>query len=139
MEDGERRYFMILQYGEDTFEEAVKNMDRQGIPPAERDNLGLTYQHIFWALKEPQEILGVKPDLRGRKIMAINSEGGGIIKPELRLDREGQPYVGILPYGFANILVKDSETGLPQLLVAPLDKDDLFIVSNCEKIDLSKF
>ena len=111
---------MIIQYDEDNFEEASKNVDKVGIPPAAQDNIGLAYQHIFWGLKYPSEFIEKNPGYKGKKLMAI-----------LASDAEFKCNGG------RDMHCYQKDSGLPQFLIQFLEGDDNFETKGLEKFDLS--
>ncbi|MEN7982165.1 MAG: hypothetical protein ABFQ65_01840 [Nanoarchaeota archaeon] len=104
---------MIVGYGQHTYEEAIQLFKKEGVPPAEADNLGISYQHIFWELKSPKEFLEKSPEYKGKKIIAIEMPEGKEIR--------GQP-----------MRVKDENTGLINILSRFCEKEDIFNVTDCK-------
>lgn len=113
--------YLITNYKENTFDEAIKNVDKKGIPPTLSENKDF-YEHNFFYLNDPKEFLEKNPGHKGEKTMAIKVGYGVKInsKNELR------------------VKIYTDKSGLIRATFQGLKENEFFQVENLEKIDLSK-
>ena len=110
-------YYIILDYGRDPFKYAVENIKNQGVAPTDMDNLGSSYQHIFFGLKDISDFLKVNPQYGEKNMLAV--------KPSRRNFPKSR-----------NVINITHRSGLPLKLVYGFKKKKLLNVSDAEFFDL---